>query len=59
LLISLDQVVNPKTTKVVEGEGMPIFNTNNKGNLIIQFNIHFPEYVQPEAKAYLKQLLDV
>lgn len=33
LKVSLDQVITPKTSKVVVGEGMPIYNPNDEANL--------------------------
>jgi len=38
------EIIKPNTIKIVKGEGMPIRdNPYQKGNLIIQFNIEFPE----------------
>ena len=37
------KIIKPDMMKVVKGEGMPIKNNPyQKGNLIIQFNIEFP-----------------
>lgn len=37
--------------KVVENEGMPILeNPNEKGNLIIRFNVQFPTYLPKASK---------
>jgi DnaJ-class molecular chaperone len=41
----------------VIGEGMPIFNTNQKGNLYIKFNIIFPRALAEIKKAELRKLL--
>lgn len=59
LLITLDEVVNPKTVKKVEGEGMPILSEsgNKKGDLFIKFNIQFPEKIPQKAKDLLQELL--
>ncbi|CAH0752907.1 unnamed protein product [Bemisia tabaci] len=47
-----DSVVKPGETRVVVGEGMPQYrNPYEKGNLIISFNVTFPEnYFADEAK---------
>ena len=46
LMISMDEIITPDTVKVVEGEGMPIYNptdwrTIQKGDLFIRFDIQF------------------
>lgn len=44
----MDEIINPQTKKVVKGEGMPIFkknvqdSNNQRGDLILKFNIKFP-----------------
>lgn len=48
----------PGYQKIVPGEGMPISkNLNTKGDLIIQFNIEFPNQLNPEQKRMLKEAL--
>ena len=53
LEIAVDEVIQPSTVKVVHGKGMPIEDKSDplapvrrnlrKGNLIIKFNIQFPQ----------------
>ncbi|XP_066555452.1 dnaJ homolog subfamily B member 13 [Amia ocellicauda] len=58
LNIPINDIIHPKYTKVVPGEGMPLIrNPSLKGNLIIQFEIHFPEKLTSEKKQLLKQAL--
>ncbi|XP_051781726.1 dnaJ homolog subfamily B member 13 [Erpetoichthys calabaricus] len=58
LNIPINDIVHPKYTKVVPGEGMPISsNSEEKGNLIIQFEIHFPQKLNSERKRIIKQAL--
>lgn len=48
----------PGYQKVVPTEGMPISkDPNTKGDLIIQFNIEFPNQLNPEQKRMLKEAL--
>ena len=63
--ISIDEVINPKYKKAVEGEGMPILKTDplaslkkerEKGILWIIFDIEFPKYLGEEKKLKLKSL---
>ena len=56
LLLYLD--FRPGYQKVVPTEGMPISkDPNTKGDLIIQFNIEFPNQLNPEQKRMLKEAL--
>jgi len=57
LIISVDEVISPKTVKKVEGEGMPMVSEEKKGDLFIRFNIVFPEFVPEESKVLLKNAL--
>lgn len=51
---------SPKYSKVVPGEGMPLSdNPSQRGDLIIQFDIHFPEKLSSEKKRLIKQALSV
>ncbi|KAL4503012.1 hypothetical protein ABPG72_014241 [Tetrahymena utriculariae] len=71
LYIPIDEVITPKTVKVVEGEGMPIqFETlkglknkqllqpyKDRGNLIIKFNVEFPTQLSIEELKKISELL--
>ena len=66
LRIANDEIVNPSTVKVVKGEGMPVFDNENKlegyisdkkGDLYIRFNIVFPEYINGKKKDKITELL--
>lgn len=54
------EVIKPDMMKIVEGEGMPLRgNPYQKGNLIIQFSIEFPDtgYFDEAKKQILKEVL--
>ncbi|XP_029107125.1 dnaJ homolog subfamily B member 13 [Scleropages formosus] len=56
--VPVNDIVHPKYTKVVPGEGMPVSgDPSQRGNLIIQFEIHFPEKLSAESKRLLRQAL--
>lgn len=56
--IPINDIVEPGYQKVVPTEGMPISkDPNTKGDLIIQFNIEFPNQLNPEQKRMLKEAL--
>ena len=66
LAISVDEIISPSTIKVVPGEGMPIFQSDintrdlndKKGDLYIKFDIQFPEYIDPNKKMEITNLLE-
>lgn len=58
-MLSFDEVISPKTVREIEGEGMPIYNENDvigkpkRGNLLVRFNIRFPEQLTEHQKKEL------
>ena len=56
LILKTDQIIKPNIEYIVTGEGLYDSN-NNKGHLIIQFNIIFPETLDIERKKYLNKIL--
>lgn len=42
---------------LIEGKGMPIVNSKNKGNMYIEFNINYPKIKNSEKISELKSLL--
>ena len=66
LAISIDEIIAPNTVKIVEGEGMPIYDKDlaksrgdkiKRGNLYIKFNIIFPEFIEEKKKRRIIELL--
>jgi DnaJ-class molecular chaperone len=62
----MDEIITPKSVKVVKNEGMPIFNEDTieavigdpkKGDLILKFNIEFPEKLSDDKKNRLEDIL--
>lgn len=54
--VPINSIIHPKFQKVVQNEGMPLYsNPCEKGNLIIKFEIEFPDKLLPEAKGMIKQ----
>jgi len=56
LAIPITQVVTPESTKKWPGEGMPK-EDGSKGNLLIKFDLKFPEALTPAQKAAIKKTL--
>jgi DnaJ family protein B protein 13 len=58
LHIPITDVVAPGYKKVVPGEGMPInHTTDERGDLIIEFDIAFPRTLKPDKKALVRKAL--
>lgn len=54
------EVIQPDSVKMIRGQGMPSERHHDLGNLYIQFEVDFPEHVQPlslEQKNGLKSIL--
>ena len=57
--IPLKGITTPNMKRTIQNEGMPISKSKNKerGNLHIQFDVIFPEDIEPEVKQQLEKLL--
>jgi len=53
LTIAVDEQICPQTCKLVEGEGMPIEGSDDKGDLFLTFEIEFPAQFQLATKQCL------
>ena len=50
-------VISNGKNYLLEGKGMPILNTSNKGNMFIEFNINYPKIKNKDKCEELKTLL--
>ena len=58
--IKYDKIIKPDTSLVIsKNYGMPIFNTDKYGELIVRFNILYPSKIKEEYKYYLRKMLYV
>jgi len=56
--IKINSIIKPGFRYFIKGEGMSIdFDWKNRGALVIEFQIEFPEYVDSQKKAILKETL--
>lgn len=56
--IPITDIVKPGYTKSVPHEGMPfVEDPNQKGNLIIEFDIEYPNFLHPDSKEYVRRAL--
>ncbi|CAN6650739.1 mitochondrial protein import protein MAS5 [Trichomonascus vanleenenianus] len=53
------EVIAPGATKMVEGKGMPSYRHHDYGNLLIEFEVEFPDnyFATPEQMKLLEQAL--
>ncbi|KAM6984506.1 dnaJ homolog subfamily B member 13 [Tautogolabrus adspersus] len=58
LTFPINDIVHPGYKKVVTGEGMPLSqDPSQRGNLIITFDVQFPEKLSAERRQLIKQAL--
>lgn len=58
ILISVDEIINPSSSIVKHGEGMPILGSDGqRGELIIKFDIQFPKSLSEAEKDELETVL--
>ncbi|XP_008288179.1 dnaJ homolog subfamily B member 13 [Stegastes partitus] len=58
LRIPINDIVHPTYRKVLTGEGMPLSqDPSQRGDLIITFDVQFPEKLSAERKQLIKQAL--
>uniref|UniRef100_A0A7S3MTD8 Chaperone DnaJ C-terminal domain-containing protein n=1 Tax=Strombidium inclinatum TaxID=197538 RepID=A0A7S3MTD8_9SPIT len=65
--LGIDEVITPETVKIIRGKGMPILNNDplgpikrdyGRGNLVVKFDIEFPQNMDSKKKNALTELLD-
>mgnify|MGYP006125586345 CR=1 FL=1 len=59
LAIPLDRIIKPDMTIIIKGEGMPITKTNRCGDLIVKFNVVFPDKLSIKQKNSIIENCDV
>lgn len=58
ILIKNDQIIKPNQEYCVRNEGLKI-DEKSKGDLIINFNVIFPDYLDEDRKKYLNKILPI
>ena len=56
LIINIDKIIDPNIMMIVKGYGMPEFGEHKKGDLIIKFNIIYPDSIPNISK--IKELVN-
>lgn len=56
-ITNLQGVTKPKEIKKFKGEGMPLYQSNKKGDLYVTFEVVFPKTLTDDQKAKLKDIL--
>lgn len=57
LSVGVNEVAAPGSRKVVSGEGMPHPKTGVKGNLVLEFEVVFPQQLTQSQKQAIKDIL--
>jgi DnaJ-class molecular chaperone len=57
LKIPVNDTISPDYTKTVSAEGMPIYKTKTRGNLLIKFITKFPTVLSEKQKRLLRLAL--
>lgn len=56
--LTLNEVIKPKSVKRIPGEGLPLpKNPSQRGDLIVEFNVVFPNSIPQTTKEILKDLI--
>ncbi|XP_059140211.1 dnaJ homolog subfamily B member 5-like [Physella acuta] len=56
--LALNEVIKPNSTKRIQGEGLPVPKTpTQRGDLIVEFNVIFPNSISTNTKDILKDLI--
>jgi len=57
--IKHNEIIKPNQKMIVEEEGMPSLNNMNNGDLLINFDIVFPDSLEEERSKYLVKILPI
>jgi len=52
-----NRIIKPEDILIANGEGMPIYKNNEKGNLIINFEVEFPKKIPEKLAEKLEKIL--
>ncbi|XP_010544978.1 PREDICTED: dnaJ protein ERDJ3B [Tarenaya hassleriana] len=55
--ISSKGITKPKEVRKIEGEGMPVYYSNKKGDLYVTFEVIFPSSLSDDQKKKIKEVL--
>ena len=50
-------ITKPKEIRKFKGEGMPLYQSNKKGDLYVTFEVVFPKTLTDDQKAKLKDIM--
>ena len=57
ILVSVNEIINPKSVIKIEGEGMVTEGGDTIGDLYVRFDIRFPKFLSLENKEVIKRIL--
>lgn len=58
--VNFDQIPSPQSCHCITGEGMPVVGskTGEKGDLLVKFDVQFPQQIESTARQQIIDLLD-
>ena len=48
VVVNKEEITQPGEVQIIEGEGMPISGSDQKGNLYVTFKVTIPEFTDKE-----------
>jgi DnaJ homolog subfamily B member 11 len=57
VVVNSQGITKPKEIRKYKGEGMPLYQSNKKGDLYLTFEVLFPKTLTDDQKAKLKDVL--
>jgi len=58
IIKNFDKVIKNGDKKVITGQGMPVFGRNDRGNLIIMFEVEYPDHLSEEVRNKLAEIFE-
>jgi len=58
IIMNFDKIIKPNEKKFIKEHGMPIFGRNSRGNLIINFEVEYPDDFSSDIKNKLSELFE-
>jgi DnaJ-class molecular chaperone len=58
IIKNYDSVIKPNHKKIIKQQGMPIIGSSNRGNLIINFDVEYPDQLDNDMKDKLAVIFD-
>jgi DnaJ-class molecular chaperone len=58
IIKNFDKIIKNGDKKVINGQGMPVFGKNDRGNLIIMFEVEYPDRLSEDTRNKLAEIFE-